>query len=114
MVSSGLANGLTTTRPKDSVLDLLFDSGLMAGPIHNATKKPIYERLTITSKGFQFLLEERQTQVWQILICYLDSKDVSAIDLVSFCIILVSSCNDIDQIVLQTHNHGVVPTGLQR
>lgn len=79
MVSSGLANGLTTTRPKDSVLDLLFNSGLMAGPIHSATRKPLYERLTITSKGFQFLLEERQTQVWQILICYLDTKDVSCI-----------------------------------
>ena len=76
MVSSGLANGLNTTRPKDSVLDLLYNSGLMSGPIHNATRKPMYDRLTITSKGFQFLLEERQTQVWQILICYLNAEDV--------------------------------------
>jgi hypothetical protein len=34
------------------------------------------DRLTITSKGFQFLLEDRQTQLWQILMYYLTLKEV--------------------------------------
>ena len=38
------------------------------------------DRLTITSKGFQFLLEDRQTQLWQILMCYLTLKEVSWTD----------------------------------
>lgn len=39
-------------------------------------ENPSLDRLTITSKGFQFLLEERQTQLWQILMYYLASKEV--------------------------------------
>lgn len=31
--------------------------------------------LTITSKGFQFLLEDRQTQMWQILMFSLTLKE---------------------------------------
>lgn len=38
------------------------------------------DRLTITSKGFQFLLEDRQTQLWQILMYYLASKEVGIPD----------------------------------
>lgn len=33
-------------------------------------RKPVFTRLTITSKGFQFLLEDRQTQLWQVLVFY--------------------------------------------
>lgn len=37
-------------------------------------RNPNYDRLTITSQGFQFLLEDRQTQLWQILMFYLARK----------------------------------------
>jgi hypothetical protein len=40
-------------------------------------RNPNYDRLTITSKGFQFLLEDRQTQLWQILMFYLNLREVS-------------------------------------
>ena len=40
-------------------------------------RNPSLDRLTITSKGFQFLLEDRQTQLWQILMYYLAVKEVS-------------------------------------
>ena len=43
------------------------------------------DRLTITSKGFQFLLEERQTQLWQILIYYLTLQEVRLIPSVYLC-----------------------------
>ena len=36
------------------------------------------DQLTITSKGFQFLLEDRQTQLWQILMYFLAFKEVSS------------------------------------
>ena len=39
-------------------------------------RKPSVDRLTITSKGFQFLLEDRQTQLWQIVMFYLTLKEV--------------------------------------
>jgi hypothetical protein len=92
MVSSGLSNGMIANRPRDSVLQLLLSSGLMAdmcvtlsdrnrGELilrHDLTgQRPSLYRLTITSKGFQFLLEDRQTQLWQILMYYLASREVS-------------------------------------
>ena len=40
-------------------------------------QRPNMDRLTITSKGFQFLLEDRQTQLWQILMYYLSWKEVT-------------------------------------
>ncbi|ORY22026.1 transcription factor Tfb2-domain-containing protein [Naematelia encephala] len=75
MVSSGLGKGLTTSRPKHSVLLLLHFSGLMVDLTDPTGRKVSLERLTITSKGFQFLLEDRQTQLWQVLMFYLTSKD---------------------------------------
>ena len=42
-------------------------------------KNPSLDRLTITSKGFQFLLEDRQTQLWQILMYYLAVKEVGPV-----------------------------------
>nr|ODN91824.1 transcription initiation factor TFIIH subunit 4 [Cryptococcus depauperatus CBS 7841] len=71
MVSSGLSTGLASSRPEPQVLELLHASGLMTDPL-NAN------RLTITSKGFQFLLEDRQTQLWEILMYYLSAKEASA------------------------------------
>lgn len=47
-----------------------FDSGDMS------RRNPNIYRLTITSKGFQFLLEKRQTQLWEILMYYLSAKEV--------------------------------------
>lgn len=77
MVSSGLANGLVTIRPRQQVLQLLYSSGLMADNTDLSGERPNLERLTITSKGFQFLLEDRQTQVWEILMYYLTLREVS-------------------------------------
>lgn len=48
----------------------MFDSVDMNG------RNPNINRLTITSKGFQFLLEKRQTQLWEILMYYLSAKEV--------------------------------------
>lgn len=73
MVSSGLSSGYSQ-RPRNSVLSLLYRSGLMADPYDQTGHAPKLDRLTITSKGFQFLLEDRQTQLWQILMYYLASK----------------------------------------
>ncbi|RSH83453.1 RNA polymerase II transcription factor B 52 kDa subunit [Apiotrichum porosum] len=74
MVSSGLTNGYRGGRPRNSVLLLLYQSGLMADPYDRSGHNPKLEALTITSKGFQFLLEDRQTQLWQILMYYLAGK----------------------------------------
>lgn len=79
MVSSGLANGLVTIRPRQQVLQLLYSSGLMADNADLSGERPNLERLTITSKGFQFLLEDRQTQVWEILMYYLTLREVSTL-----------------------------------
>ncbi|KAL7422462.1 RNA polymerase II transcription factor B 52 kDa subunit [Cryptotrichosporon argae] len=74
MVSSGLSSAHAKTRPRQSVLQLLHASGLMADPNNGTGRNTNYDRLTITSKGFQFLLEDRQTQLWQILMFYLAGK----------------------------------------
>jgi transcription initiation factor TFIIH subunit 4 len=78
MVSSGLANGLVTIRPRQQVLQLLYSSGLMADNADLTGERPNLERLTITSKGFQFLLEDRQTQVWEILMYYVTLREVGS------------------------------------
>ncbi|RSH90861.1 RNA polymerase II transcription factor B 52 kDa subunit [Saitozyma podzolica] len=77
MVSSGLAGGLAAVRPRQQVLQLLHASGLMADPSDMSGRNPNYDRLTITSKGFQFLLEDRQTQLWQILMFYLNLREAN-------------------------------------
>ncbi|KAK8858851.1 hypothetical protein IAR55_003081 [Kwoniella newhampshirensis] len=78
MVSSGLGTGFTTTRPQQEVLQLLHDSGLMTDPADPTGRNPHLVRLTITSKGFQFLLEDRQTQLWEILMYYLTAKEANS------------------------------------
>jgi transcription initiation factor TFIIH subunit 4 len=62
------------------VLHLLYKSGLMADPWDESRRNPRFERLTITSQGFQFLLEDRQMQLWQILIFYVMGKQAQRED----------------------------------
>ena len=87
MVSSGLDVGIGTVKPRREVLQLLQASGLMVdlyvsypATLMRSTdptgRHTSLDRLTITSKGFQFLLEDRQTQLWQILMFYLTLKEV--------------------------------------
>ncbi|KIR27459.1 transcription initiation factor TFIIH subunit 4 [Cryptococcus deuterogattii 99/473] len=76
MVSSGLGTEFSGSRPQPEVLQLLLASGLMTDPGDMSRRNPNIYRLTITSKGFQFLLEKRQTQLWEILMYYLSAKEV--------------------------------------
>lgn len=79
MVSSGLDVALDCEEPRPAVLKLLHASGLMTGVKDLELRRSGSSQLTITSKGFQFLLEDRQTQVWQILIYYLTQREVSSL-----------------------------------
>ncbi|WRT68056.1 uncharacterized protein IL334_005031 [Kwoniella shivajii] len=78
MVSSGLGIGFSVARPQSEVLELLHTSGLMIDPNDPTGQNPNINRLTITSKGFQFLLEDRQTQLWEILMYYLNAKEANS------------------------------------
>ncbi|WVR06593.1 hypothetical protein IAU60_003625 [Kwoniella sp. DSM 27419] len=80
MVSSGLGSGMgfSVSRPQPEVLELLHASGLMTDPGDPSGQNPNINRLTITSKGFQFLLEDRQTQLWEILMYYLTAKEANS------------------------------------
>ncbi|KAL0240587.1 hypothetical protein I308_106385 [Cryptococcus tetragattii IND107] len=75
MVSSGLGTEFSGSRPQPEVLQLLHASGLMTDPGDMSRRNPNIYRLTITSKGFQFLLEKRHTQLWEILMYYLSAKE---------------------------------------
>ncbi|WVQ73426.1 hypothetical protein IAR50_002998 [Cryptococcus sp. DSM 104548] len=77
MVSSGLGTAFVGESPRPQVLHLLHTSGLMTDPGDPTGRNPNINRLTITSKGFQFLLEERQTQLWEILMYYLSAKEAN-------------------------------------
>ncbi|KWU45039.1 RNA polymerase II transcription factor B subunit 2 [Rhodotorula sp. JG-1b] len=55
------------TKPGEKVLVLLNRSGLMA-----STQS--LRHMRITSKGFQFLLEEVNTQLWDLLLVYLEES----------------------------------------
>ncbi|KAL1407463.1 RNA polymerase II transcription factor B 52 kDa subunit [Vanrija albida] len=86
MVSSGLFDRRNPHQPNPSVLDLLYISGLMADPYAQDGRPPVYDRLTITSKGFQFLLEDRQAQLWQLLMYFVQHRQArgeSAADVIS-------------------------------
>ncbi|GAA6062488.1 hypothetical protein JCM10212_001861 [Sporobolomyces blumeae] len=56
-------------KPSDKVLQLLYQSGLM----HSETRS--LRSMRITSKGFQFLLEDVNTQLWDLLLTYLESSE---------------------------------------
>lgn len=79
-------------RPGDRVLQLLVQSGLMIstfvrsapliiaciltpGRLHRSGNS--LTNLKITSEGFQFLLEEVNTQLWDLLLEYLRNSNVS-------------------------------------
>ncbi|GAA5943573.1 TFIIH/NER complex subunit TFB2 [Sporobolomyces koalae] len=59
----------TRAKPSDKVLQLLYQSGLM----HSDTRS--LRSMRITSKGFQFLLEDVNTQLWDLLLTYLESSE---------------------------------------
>ncbi|GAA5843796.1 hypothetical protein JCM5353_001943 [Sporobolomyces roseus] len=59
----------TRPKPSDKVLQLLYQSGLM----HSETRS--LRSMRITSKGFQFLLEDVNTQLWDLLLTYLESSE---------------------------------------
>ncbi|GAA6033215.1 hypothetical protein JCM8097_002999 [Rhodosporidiobolus ruineniae] len=58
-------------KPSESVLKLLVRSELMYSPTQSL------RQMRITSKGFQFMLEDVNTQLWDLLLAYLeDSEDL--------------------------------------
>ncbi|GAA5961979.1 hypothetical protein JCM3765_007181 [Sporobolomyces pararoseus] len=59
----------TRAKPSEKVLQLLYQSGLM----HSDTRS--LRSMRITSKGFQFLLEDVNTQLWDLLLTYLESSE---------------------------------------
>ncbi|KAI9136665.1 transcription factor Tfb2-domain-containing protein, partial [Paraphysoderma sedebokerense] len=65
--------GTSVKRPPNAVLNLLQRSGLMAVDI---------EKMKISSKGFQFLLQDVNTQVWALLLQYIEMAGDLHMDLV--------------------------------
>ncbi|KAI8878996.1 transcription factor TFIIH complex subunit Tfb2 [Backusella circina FSU 941] len=65
-----------TKKPSRGVLNLLQRSKLMQDSNENPGQ------LQITNKGFQFLLQDVNTQVWAFLLQYLDMAEVLQMDLV--------------------------------
>lgn len=73
--------------PSSSVLSLLKLGGLMEGPGTSA------KNLTITNKGFQFLLQDSNAQIWTLLLQYLNlTRDLNMdpVDVLNFIFILGS------------------------
>ncbi|KAI8637144.1 RNA polymerase II transcription factor B subunit 2 [Parasitella parasitica] len=64
-----------TKKPSRGVLNLLERSKLMQSSAESG-------QLQITNKGFQFLLQDVNTQVWAFLLQYLDMAEVLQMDLV--------------------------------
>ena len=82
LVGSSLA-----ARPSDAVLLTLKNSGLMSGSGTAA------RNLKITSKGFQFLLEDVNSQLWNLLLRYLaaaEEKDMDLVEVLAFLFMLGS------------------------
>jgi len=78
LVGSSLAQ-----RPSDAVLEMLKSSGLMSGSGAR--------NLKITSKGFQFLLEDVNTQLWNLLLRYLavaEEREMDLVEVLAFLFIL--------------------------
>jgi transcription initiation factor TFIIH subunit 4 len=81
-------DGADTPRPP--VLYLLRMSGLMQ---YASSKHPDDSDLTITSRGFQFLLEDVNTQLWDLFLSYLamaDARHMDLVDVLSFLFMLGS------------------------
>ena len=76
-------------RPSPSVLEMLRTSGLMSGTERTASAG----NLKITSKGFQFLLEDVNTQLWGLLMRYLglsEEKGMDTVEVMAFLFMLGS------------------------
>ncbi len=70
--------------PREPVLYLLQKSGLMqqAGGPRNSREPIASANLKITARGFQFLLEDVNTQLWDLLLQYLAVAEPRGMDLV--------------------------------
>ncbi|KAL7409438.1 transcription factor Tfb2-domain-containing protein [Mrakia frigida] len=93
MVSKGGSINISPVPPKASVLYLLANSGLMADPIASGSNQLRAERLQITSRGFQFLLEDVGTQQWDLMLNYLrlaPEREMDPIEALGFLFMLGS------------------------
>ncbi|KAK0552655.1 RNA polymerase II transcription factor B 52 kDa subunit [Tilletia horrida] len=87
MVGSGGASGTT---PREPVLALLRSSNLMHGGTARASTA---SALRITAKGFNFLLHDTNTQLWQLLLAYLsltEKRNMDLVDVLAFLFMLGS------------------------
>jgi transcription initiation factor TFIIH subunit 4 len=80
-------------KPSSSVLAMLQSSGLMVTYGTARTTGTAGPSLRITSRGFQFLLEDVNTQLWDILLIYLadaEEKDMDTVEVLAFLFMLGS------------------------
>lgn len=83
MVSKGGDVAVSPAAPRQTVLYLLTSSGLMVDPAQSdpsskGKQRAISaDRLQITSRGFQFLLEDVTVQQWDLMLHYLRLAPVS-------------------------------------
>lgn len=88
LVGSELAS-----KPSPSVLSMLQSSGLMVTYGTARTTGTAGPSLRITSRGFQFLLEDVNTQLWDILLRYLsdaEEKEMDTVEVLAFLFMLGS------------------------
>ncbi|KAK0526226.1 RNA polymerase II transcription factor B 52 kDa subunit [Tilletia horrida] len=74
-------------QPREPVLALLRSSSLMSGPSRAVSS------LRITAKGFNFLLHDTNTQLWQLLLAYLsltEKRNMDLVDVLAFLFMLGS------------------------
>ncbi|EFP94080.2 uncharacterized protein PGTG_19983 [Puccinia graminis f. sp. tritici CRL 75-36-700-3] len=76
------------TKPSHNILSLLGQSGLMT-----SSDPRSLQSLKITSKGFGFLLEDVNTQLWDILLQYLKMTEANGLDVVDVlaCLFMLGS-----------------------
>lgn len=80
-------------KPSPSILAMLQSSGLMVPYGTARTTGTAGPGLRITSRGFQFLLEDVNTQLWDILLKYLadaEQKDMDTVEVLAFLFMLGS------------------------
>ncbi|KAI9615384.1 hypothetical protein KEM48_005675 [Puccinia striiformis f. sp. tritici PST-130] len=75
------------TKPSHNILSLLNQSGLMISSSSDSSS------LKITSNGFGFLLEDVNTQLWDILLQYLKMTEANGVDVVDVlaCLFMLGS-----------------------
>ncbi|SNX84600.1 probable TFB2 - TFIIH subunit (transcription/repair factor) [Melanopsichium pennsylvanicum] len=71
-----------SSTPREPVLYLLRRSNLMQPRSSSSSSSSSSGGLNITSRGFQFLLEDVNTQLWDLLLQYLDMAEERNMDLV--------------------------------